>query len=272
MKKSIVISTAKTKFKALTFQEDLTQNIQKVAELGFDGVELAVRNPKDLDVIQLKEILTRTGLKVSAIGTGQAYGEEGLSFTSASSEIRQKAIDRIKAQIDFAVQIGNPIIIIGLIRGVTSSSIGWEKAWNLALSAVRECAVYGQKEGTKLAIEPINRYETDLINTLDEAGRFLEEVGEKNVGILPDTFHMNIEEPSIELSIKKVQDKIIHFHIADSNRWPPKYGHLNFPSILEALKEIGYSGFISAETLPKPNPEEAAILVATWMHTYIQNF
>lgn len=269
MKSSIVISTAKTNFRALAYQDELAETIRRVAELGFDGVELAVRSPADVDLVQLKKILAETKLMVSSIGTGQIYGEEGLSFTDSSAQVRRKTILRIKSHIDFATQIGNPLIIIGLVRGATSSKVGPEEAWRLALSAVRECAVYGKEKGVRLAIEPINRYETDLINTIKEGCCFIDELGEENVGILADTFHMNIEEPSMELSIKNAQRRISHLHIADSNRWAPGYGHINFSSIIEALHEIDYQGFISAEILPKPSPDQAANQVATWMRAFL---
>ena len=145
MKSSIVVSTSKTQFKALAYQENLEENLRKTASLGFDGVELAVRNPIDIDLPHLKQALKDSGLMVSAIGTGQAHGEDGLSLTSPSSKIRQSAIQRIKSHIDFAAEIGNPIIIIGLIRGTFSKDMEQGTTWDLALSAVRECAVYAKR-------------------------------------------------------------------------------------------------------------------------------
>ncbi len=112
--------------------------------------------------------------------------------------------------------------------------------------------------GVRLALEPINRYETTLINTVDEGLDLIDRVGADNFGLLLDTFHMNIEEPSIEESIRRAGDRVFHFHVADSNRWYPGAGHLNFRSILSALAEIGYEGFVSGEFLPRPDAETAA--------------
>jgi len=86
----------------------------------------------------------------------------------------------------------------------------------------------------------------------------IEAVGADNFGLLLDTFHMNIEEPSIEESIRQAGNRIFHFHVADSNRWYPGAGHLDFRSILSTLKDIGYQGFVSGEFLPKPDAETAA--------------
>jgi sugar phosphate isomerase/epimerase len=128
------------------------------------------------------------------------------------------------------------------------------------LESLKTCSREAEKQGVYLWIEPLNRYETNLINRIEEGIRLIEEVGSKNLGLLPDTFHMNIEERSIEDSLRKSIPYFRHVHIADSNRWAPGCGHLNFKSILETLREIGYQGFLSMEILPQPNPDEAAKL------------
>ena len=110
----------------------------------------------------------------------------------------------------------------------------------------------------RVALEPINRYETTLINGIGQGLELVEAVGAANLGLLADTFHMNIEEPSIEDSIRQAGDRIFHFHVADSNRWHPGAGHLDFASILRALFGTGYAGFVSGEFLPIPDAETAA--------------
>src|SRR5680860_1767650 len=114
MKKSIVVSIQPTKFSALAFKEDFEESIKKVADLGFDGAELAVRNPKDLKIDDVINIIKENNLEVPAIGTGQAYGEEGLSFSDPDGTIRKMAVERIKDQIIFASHF-NAQVIIGLI-------------------------------------------------------------------------------------------------------------------------------------------------------------
>ncbi len=109
-----------------------------------------------------------------------------------------------------------------------------------------------------LALEPLNRYETSLINTIDEALDVIERVGEDNLGLLPDTFHMNIEEPSVEDSLRRAAGRTIHFHVADSNRWHPGAGHLDFARILRLLKDLGYDRYLSGEFLPLPDARTAA--------------
>ena len=98
-----------------------------------------------------------------------------------------------------------------------------------------------------------------LYETLaDEGLELIEKVGADNFGLLLDTFHMNIEAPSIEQSIRNAGNRIFHFHIADSNRWYPGAGHLDFKRIVEVLENINYAGYLSAEILPLPNPDSCA--------------
>jgi sugar phosphate isomerase/epimerase len=111
----------------------------------------------------------------------------------------------------------------------------------------------------KLAIEPINRYETNIINTVESGIEKVKMANMENVGLLLDTFHMNIEEPSIVQSILKAKEHTFHFHVADSNRWYPGAGHINFSEVLDTLEKIEYKRFVTAEILPLPDPDTSAI-------------
>jgi sugar phosphate isomerase/epimerase len=257
MNLSIVLSTHATRFSALAFQEDWSENARHMADLGYDAVELAIRDPKLLDCEGVARLVGKCNLFVSAIGTGQAYGEEGLSFTDPRAEIRQRAIARIRDHVDFAAPFG-AVVIIGLIRGRTQAGVSRDQAMDWLREALRECAAYAAPKGVRLAIEAINRYETDLIPTAASGLALLDELGIDNLGLLLDTFHMNIEEPSICESIARTGKRLFHFHVADSNRWYPGAGHIDFPSILATLRQIGYAGYVSGEMMPLPDPMTAA--------------
>jgi sugar phosphate isomerase/epimerase len=110
----------------------------------------------------------------------------------------------------------------------------------------------------KFAIEPINRYETTLVNTVEAGLELVDQIGLDNVGLLLDTVHMNIEEPDVLQSIRAAASKIFHFHVADSNRWYPGAGHIDFGAILMSLDSVGYEGFISAEIMPFPDSDISA--------------
>ncbi|MCI0478478.1 MAG: sugar phosphate isomerase/epimerase [Anaerolineales bacterium] len=302
MKLSFVISTQPTRFQAIAFDPNFDGNAAHLANLGYDGIELGVREPDKLDVVDLKRTLAKYRLTVPAIGTGQAFVEEQLSFTDPDAAVRARAIARVKTHIALASVIASPfgakqspsnletlaphasagvaspqpfdsaalrsgsllamtqppIVIIGLIRGKTWAQITREQAHVWMVDALKTLARDAQTRGIRLAIEPINRYETDWVNDVAGALTLIEEVGADNVGILFDTFHANIEEANIEASLRACGARLFHVHVADSNRWYPGAGHTNFASVIATLREMKYAGWVSAEILPKPDVKRAA--------------
>ncbi len=258
MKTAIVVTTAGVKFKAVAIKGALADGMRKMAELGYDGVELAVRDPAMVDAEEAKTLAAEFGVEIPALGTGQAYGEEGLSFTSPDADIRSRAAKRIRAHVELAEKLG-AMVIIGLIRGTLVEGVERKQAVTWMKEALAECARFAEPKGVRLVVEPLNRYETSLLNTAGEAVALAEEIGAPNVGLLVDTFHMNIEEPSIEESIREAAGRIWHVHVADSNRWAPGAGHIDFRSIVKTLREIGYEGYLSVEAMAVPSPEELAV-------------
>jgi sugar phosphate isomerase/epimerase len=263
---SIVLSTQPASFSALAYKGQLAENIKKIDKMGYDGVELAVRNPELLDLKELHAIISDYNLTVPAIGTGQAYGEEGLSFTNPNPAIRKKAIERIKSHIELAAYF-KAKVIIGLIRGNIEEQTDYQQAETWLIEALRECAT--QDETIDLVIEPLNRYECNLLNTVSETLQLIQKINVKNIGLLLDTFHMNIEEPSIFDSIEESKKYLFHFHIADSNRWYPGAGHLEFSTVVEILKRVKYQGFLSAEILPLPDPDTASEMTIKHMRQFV---
>jgi sugar phosphate isomerase/epimerase len=257
MRLCIVLSTHAAQFQAVAFKGDFEANVAKIAGWGYDGVELAVRDPGLVDADEMARVVSAHGLTVPAIGTGQAWGEEGLSFTSDSPDVRAAAVERIKSHVPLAARF-NAVIILGLIRGITPEGQTHTQSMAYLVEALQECAAVAAETGVRFALEPLNRYETDLIHTVADGLDLVERVGADNLGLLLDTFHMNIEEPVIESSIRACSDRIFHFHVADSNRWYPGAGHLDFRSILNTLVATGYEGFVSGEFMPLPDADTSA--------------
>ena len=141
MKLSIVLSTQPAQFQAATFKGDLETNLTRIASFGYDGVELAIRDPKLVDLADLEELVRQNGLRVPAIGTGQAWGEEGLSFTDPDPGVRQAAIERIKSHIPVAARFG-AVIIIGLIRGIVKPGSIQARRWT---GWLRRCTSAAQR-------------------------------------------------------------------------------------------------------------------------------
>jgi sugar phosphate isomerase/epimerase len=257
MKLSIVLSTQAAQFEAVAFKGDLSANVAKIAGWGYDGVELAIRDPRLVDGDELLRIVSEHGLDVPAIGTGQAWGEEALSYTDPDPAVRRAAIERTISHVPFAGRTG-AVIIVGLLRGIVRPGVEHEQAMGWLIDALKQCCAAAEPHGVRIALEPICRYETTLINNVAQGLDLVRQVGAPNMGLLLDTFHMNIEDPVIEDSIRAAGDRIFHFHVADSNRWYPGAGHLDFGSILHALYSTGYQGYVSGEFMPHPDADTAA--------------
>jgi len=238
-----------------------------------------------VDGDELERVVSAHGLTVPAIGTGQAWGEEGLSFTDPDPAVRTAAIERTRSHIPFAAQTG-AIIIIGLLRGTVRPGVEHAQAMEWLVDALQQCCTAAQPHGVRLALEPLNRYETDLIHTVAEGLDLIERVEERvavrpgspqergasvgdlaqqgspqgagNLGLLLDTFHMNIEERDLAGAIRAAGERLFHFHVADSNRWYPGDGHVDFGHLLAVLEKIGYTGYVSGEFMPLPDAETAA--------------
>jgi sugar phosphate isomerase/epimerase len=254
---AIVLSTHQASFGAVAFKGDLEANVARIAQLGYDGVELAIRDPTLVDADALLAVTEAHGLEIPAIGTGQAWGEEGLSFTDPDPAVREAAIRRTIDHVPFAARTG-AAIIIGLLRGIVRPGIAQAQAMDWLVDALVRCAAAAAPHGVRLALEPINRYETTLINSVPACLDLIDAVGAGNFGVLADTFHMNIEDASIVGSLRQAGTRLFHVHFADSNRWYPGAGHIDFHSVVQALREIGYAGYISVEAMPMPDADTCA--------------
>lgn len=255
MRLSIVVSVQPAVFSAVAYKGRLAETLADIRRLDYEGAELAVRDPGTVDLEALRNELSLLGLEVPAIGTGQAYGEEGLSLTHPDAEVRRRAVERLTAHMHFACAL-HALVIVGLIRGRSSKEVSETQACAWLADGLRQCIA--AQPSVRVAIEPINRYETDLLNSVEAGLRFLDTLAADKAGLLLDTFHMNIEEASPLRSIEAAGTRLFHVHAADSNRRHPGAGHIDFARIIDALERAGYEGYVSAEILPYPDPDTAA--------------
>ncbi len=256
IKLAFVVSIQETKFDAVCKAKNISKIIGFMKLLGYDGVETAIKNPTSAVTKEIIDsILKDHNLPITAVGTGQAFVDEGLSLTSEDEKIRLSAIKRIIDHIKFASSIiPKPFVIIGLIRGKSNGNK--VKALDLLKTSLDQISDIAIKEDVYLLLEPINRYETDLLNNTYETIDFISSLEKpQNIKILADLFHMNIEEPDIIQSLKLLNETNLlgYVHIADSNRYAPGYGHLPIKQILLTLFESGYKGWVSGEMMPKPS-------------------
>jgi sugar phosphate isomerase/epimerase len=181
--------------------------------------------------------------------------------------IRAKLLDRMKGHVDFAAPWGALVIIGGVRATLEGEPETYAAQRQRAVQAIHSYAEYARSQGVLLAIEPINRYETNFINTVEEALGFIEQVGSENLVVLADTFHMNIEEVSIAKSFERAGEKLGYVHFADSNRRAAGQGHINFHELAAVLPKIGYGGYICAEILPLPDSRAAAKLAIDYFRS-----
>lgn len=248
----------------VVFRDDLETSMKKARALGFDGVELALLHPGQIDADKIQDLLEETGLEIPMISSGQVFAEGGLCFTHPEPLLRGQAIARIKGLIDQAVRFRS-MVNIGRVRGPIDPGLRRADSEGRFLDALDEIARYAEPRGVDIALEPVNRYELNFINRIDEAVEMIDRLGRTNVKVMADVFHMNIEDQSIEGSLTAFAGRIAYVHVADSNRLAPGMGHLNFRNIIAALDGVGYAGYLTAEILPHPTPDEAAASAAEYL-------
>lgn len=257
MRLAYAISASPTRFAAIAQRRDLGGTIRHLAALGFEGVELAIRDPAQVNIEDIAAFVGDAGVRVPAIGTGQAYVEEGLALTAADQGVRERAVARLAAHVPGARRLG-ALLIVGLIHGSIPPDVDRGRATEWLLAGLGTVARAARAAGVRIVIEPINRYESNWLNTVEEVMSFLDRLGEENVGVLPDTFHMNIEERDLHAALRRARSRLWHVHVADSNRRAPGAGHLEFAGLVSDLAGMDYAGVLSAEIMQEPTFEEAA--------------
>ena len=248
-----------------TFEEKLA----RAAYLGADGVELMPSDPAGLDADKIRVSLEQHGLEAAAIGSGAVAFAAGLTLLHANPVEADRAETRLRDLIRFASAVGSPLVTVGSFRGWAASFEmgGRERLFAIMCGA----ASFAESHGVRIAIEPINRYEGDLIANAAEGLAFVDQAGHSALGLILDTYHVNIEESSWTEPFQRVMSagKLWHVHLGDNNRLPPGQGLINFPAIVANLHQIGYSGYLSAELLAKPDPDTAAVETLTYMRSLL---
>jgi sugar phosphate isomerase/epimerase len=174
------------------------------------------------------------------------------------------------AFIDLAADFGG-IVNIGRVRGLIGKR-SRSYVEELFVEAARELCEYALLKNVCLILEPVNRYEIDFINTVEEGAKLMKKVGMPNMRLMPDLFHMNIEDNNIGGELAGNMEFIKYIHIADSNRLAPGWGHTDFPLVFKALLYAGYDGWLSAEILPRPDPDSAALQTIEFLTPLIRDY
>lgn len=230
----------------------------KVRDMGFDILEVAVEDQELIDWDQLKKISQETGLRITISG---AFGAER-DISSDDPGIREQGLRYITDCIRLAEKMESPVFCgpvysaVGKTRVVSEDQRKRERDW--CVEHLRKAARVAAECGVTIGVEPLNRFESDMVNTTGQALSIVREVSDPFVKIALDTFHCNIEEKNIPAAIREVgRDLLCHIQANESDRGTPGTGHLDWGGIREALDEIGYEGAMVIETFGAPSKELA---------------
>ncbi|MCA9076251.1 MAG: sugar phosphate isomerase/epimerase [Planctomycetaceae bacterium] len=258
MKSAVTISLVEeARGGPFVFWHDLEDSIRTAAEMGFDAVEIFATSPLDIDVKQVRQLLDDAGLEVAAVGTGAGWVVHQVHLVDAHPVTRDNAIEFICSMINMGAEFGAPAII-GSMQGRWQDDIDKETAYEHLREGLNVLGNHAAEKGVPLIYEPLNRYETNMCNTMAEGVQLIDSLDTDNVKLLADLFHMNIEETSIAQGIRDGGSHIGHVHFVDTNRRPAGCGHMEYSPIIAALREIGYEGYLSAEAFPWPDSNAAA--------------
>jgi len=227
-------------------------SLSKVAELlsglGYDGIEL-FGDWERYPAHTTQRILSEHGLSVFSLTPSN------VDLAHPESEIRKTALDYYLHLLDYAAELGSPLISCHGAVGRVHALTGQAEEESLLLEGVRELSERAEEMGLRIALEGLNRYESHLLNTAAQLHSFVDGVGSSAVGILLDTYHMNIEEEDLAGAVLTAGDRLFLFHVADSNRRAVGRGHIPFSAILRGLEQADYPGPIIVEcTAPGPDP------------------
>jgi sugar phosphate isomerase/epimerase len=225
--------------------EPIETTIARLAKYGYKSIEIS-GEPGKHDVKHVRSLLDHYGLKCWGSVTLMI---DGRNMQSSDESIRASSVQYVKDCIQLVADLDGQILSLvpGTVGKITPDSTP-ENEWQWVVDGLKEAYQVAEAKGVRIGIEPINRFESYLVTRAEQALALAEAAG-PNIGIALDTFHTNIEEPDPYEAIKLVGDKLVDIHIADSNRMPAGFGHIDWVKVVATLREIGYDGALSVEVV-----------------------
>lgn len=248
---------------ASPFNNETLSLFPKIKKFGYDVVEIPVEDPSLIDVPEVKKALNDNGLEAvicGAFGTSRDLTNEDPSFHKTSFDYLDECFD-ITAELGCKFVAGPMYSAVGKARLVSPEQRKIE--WDRAVSNLRIVCENARKSGLDIALETLNRFETDLINTTEELMQLIKDINEPEAKVILDGFHMSIEEPDPEAAIKLAGDKLIHFQVSENYRGTPGTGQTPWDAYKRGLEAVNYQGVISIESFT-PQVKELAGAVCIW--------
>jgi len=233
----------------------------RIREWGFDGAELFLSPQEPRDIPAVRKMLEKNQLECT---TCSVIPRE-CHLVSPLPEVRARGVEFLKTCVDRTAELGARLVCGPMFAGlgVMTGCRRTPEEWNWAVEGLQVVAHHAQKRYVMVCLEPVNRFETYFLNTLEDAARLIHDIGEPNVKIHFDTFHANIEERHPAEALRSVARELGHVHASENDRGIPGTGHNDWPGVLKTLKDIGYDGWITIESFAQPEPDLAAA-AAIW--------
>ena len=244
-----------------TFTEKDLGLFDRLKRMGFDGLEIFLNHPESLPMEKIKEKMNETGMGCTlSVGLGKEQ-----NLISPDRGARDAGVAFLKEAVDVACELGSDVVsgVIYAAWGEFTGKMRTEDEWNYSKECLLKVAEYAEGKGVVLALEPVNRFETYFLNTIEDTSKMVEEINHPNVGIHADTFHMNIEEESFYGAIKMAGEHLCHVHLCENNRGIPGTGHIPWDDVFRALRELNYDRWAVVESFV-PAVEEVARMTAIW--------
>ena len=266
MKLAYQIATPDVRFSpgVTSYQGDLEHTFARAKECGYDGVELMVANPCEIDAGLLKELCAKYGLEIPMVCTGEVYGQDGYCFSDPDPDRRAEAIKRAKDAIDLAAEFGAQINV-GRLKGYLHYGLPKEECIARSTDGFKEICKYANGKNVCVAIEPANSLVTNYLNTTQEGVALAKEIDEPSCTLMIDTNHIHISDKDMVQSVLDSKEYLTYVHLADSDRYYPGHCKFDFETFLKTLHEIGYDGWVSVEIFQRPDQDTALEKGAEYM-------
>ena len=223
--------------------EPIERTVSRLARYGYKSIEIS-GEPEVYDTKEIRKLLRENGLACWGV---VSLMFEGRDLIHADESVRASSIHYLNDCITMVKELdGYEMTIVPSTVGKVAAMDTPAQEWAGAVEGLKEVYDHAQQEGVRVALEPLNRFETNFLNRADQAMLLAEEVG-PDCGVCIDTFHLNIEEANLIEAIKSTKERLVDFHVADNNRMACGMGALDWPLIVNTLKEIGYDGALTVE-------------------------
>ncbi len=267
MKLAYPVATPEVAGRLLAWSGSIEDIAASLADLGYSGVELFVRDPAGFATAPLAAALDAHRLAVAAIGTGPVAAHDRLTFTDPAPAARAAALARACAIVDLAADLGSQVNV-GKLRGRVGHHPDAPRWRDDGFKVMCE---HAQRRGVRVTLEPQHRGIIDNLNSTAESLAWLEALALPGLGLMLDSYHMRHEDPSPTEALASAREHLLHIHISDTDRRPPGRGAIDFPRFLQALRGLGYDGFLTVEIEQTPDSAQAAADAAAFLRPLLSH-